>query len=233
MMLGLWVLGLTGCLEDSIFFSGVVFDDYQEDASPVSEAEVRIYDALLDLSHALTAGEDGSFGVDMASGSHFYLNLSGEGFHTTAISGSAGYTDFDVSNGELWMVSDETMDQLEADFAGCPSIGEEGGVVFGETRIAENNGSGTITYTYGLSWVQVYDSEGNIYPACYLVDDLDQVTYDPTADFTGLWGRFAVFGVPTGPLTVEWGYNIVHRALATFFLFTTREYGLSVHPHNH
>ncbi len=123
----------------------------------------------------------------------------------SSFNGASGFADtFSVEPGLLYAFTGHEQHDWERRFAGCPGVGEPGGVLLGEMRLADwtQNGEYSVITT-GFVWVE--DAELNRWDACYL--DEDGVAYSAEADRTGEAGAFAIFGLPQGRYEVTIAYN--------------------------
>ncbi len=180
-----------------------------EEAPGVEGATVVTYDfGLVEVGRA-TTGEDGAFAVQARAASSIFVEMSAEGYRTTTIAGAMGWEDFQASDGTLWLADDGYVARVAEDFAGCPGADDpDGTLIEGEIRDWWPYGDGYLTHLVATGFVRAYDVDGNVYEPCYLADDENAVAYDPEAELTGYWGRFAFFDAPSGPVTLEAGYYV-------------------------
>jgi hypothetical protein len=188
-----------------ISVSGRLYDSPDADAGIVAGASVAALDAYGVEVDTATADDSGTFEVEVVSWDVFHLHLSADGYATTAWAGTAGESDIAADEGVLWLRSETDLDALRATYSSCPSVQDEGGVVEGVMRLyipgQEDNDTLPLVTT-GV--VTAWTVDGVAYPACYL--DAKGAS-DPDATSTGETGNFAVFGVPSGPISVELGYT--------------------------
>jgi hypothetical protein len=201
------ILLLLACTVDDtvqIAVSGRLFDGPEADALVVAGATVAALDANGEEVDRATSSSLGEFSVQVPGWDTFHLHLGAEGFATTAFSGNAGGVDVTADDGVLWLRSEDELAALRATHAACPSAQDEGGVVEGLMRlyIPDQEDPDTLPVVT-TGHVSAWTADGVEYPACYL-DDEGASSAD--ADETGETGRFAVFGVPSGPISVSLSY---------------------------
>ncbi|MCB9762879.1 MAG: hypothetical protein H6739_23970 [Alphaproteobacteria bacterium] len=199
---------LMGCqqIPEFVQVSGAVFDDRHSASTVVAGATVRVMDASLEETDVVETGDDGTFSAQARAGQAVFFELSAEGFVPTAFGGTMGIEDAVVPDRVLWMATLDDLGELEGTFAGCPGVGEGGGLIEGEVRAhvpGAELGDGEEWPFAATAWAVAYDSDGVETDACYL--DAETGLYDPEATLTGDTGRFAVFGGPTGPVTLAVG----------------------------
>lgn len=207
-MLALALLACTP-MPTEVTLTGAVFDDRHSAAGPLEGATVQLYDSALALYSQAQTDADGAFTVMAPAGTPVYFELHAPDFVPTGFSGTTGLSDAAVPDGTLWLESEDDLGELEGSFAGCPGVGEASGVIEGEIRYYAEGyepDEGSEWPIADTAWAIAYDTAGNPTPACYL--DAEGAAYDPDAIVTGVSGRFAIFGAPTGPVTLEVGYNM-------------------------
>ena len=141
-----------------------------------------------------------------------YFDLQAEGYARTGHSGNAGLNDWTVALGELWLESEDDLAELQALYAGCPGVGGDGGLIAGEVRYwlegyEPEEGEWPLATT---GFARAYDTEGASWDSCHL-DDAG-VAYDAEAEVTGETGQYAIFGGPSGPVTLLIGTVIEGQA---------------------
>jgi len=138
----------------------------------------------------------------------FFVTFSDEadGYVPTAFTGLAGSSDVQAPEGTLFVRSKDALAQLKAEFAACPQVDDAGAVVEGEVRVYLPVDEPDQLPTVADASVVVYDIDDTAFPACYLDDKGGSL---PDGSQTGETGRFAVFGVPPGPVSVEvtWAFT--------------------------
>jgi len=209
----IWMLALVACqpqLPEFVVLSGVVSADRFEASSPLEGATVSTYDAFLEPVDSSTTNMVGFFAAQARAGQNLYLGLEAEGYAHTAFAGVAGLSDAEFPEGQLWLESEDDVAELRAVFSGCPGVDDlDAGIIEGEIRYyapGYEPDEGSEWPINDTAYVRAYDSDGNAVEACYLYET--GAAYDEEAVYTGASGRFAVLGAPTGPVTLEVGYDV-------------------------
>jgi hypothetical protein len=210
-MVPLLLLAALGCDADFVLLSGRLVSE-DDDASPIEGASITAWDYGQVLTDEVTTGADGAFSASVRAGSIFFFSLEAEGHVPTGVTGTVGHFDYAMAEGEhIWMRSDGAMETIRQEFAGCPGA-DGGAVIEGIVRLYIPDYEGEYEAedlpVSNTGWAVAWDNDGNSYDACYLLDDEEQVVYDPDATVTGYHGRFAIFDAPAGPLTLEVGYDL-------------------------
>lgn len=197
---------LFGCnpLPDTVVMTGVVGDTPYGGGGVVGGASVEILDDAHASLDTQTADAAGAFSVDVPAGVPFFVVVSAEGHVPTGFSGTAGLYDFVAPEGYPWAASEAWLAQLRADFAACPTVGAAGAVVAGEVRGNNPGAAYTDMILVPSATARVFGADQAEYVACYLDDDGVSVA---DAIETGDTGRFAIFGVPAGPIVVDVRYT--------------------------
>ncbi|MCB9744943.1 MAG: hypothetical protein H6741_29175 [Alphaproteobacteria bacterium] len=219
------LLLLLACYQipEFVTLSGEVYADRFEGSDPVPGAELRYRDATTELVETLTTDADGAFSFQASAGQAFYITLGAEGFVDTAFAGTLGIADAAFDPGMLWMESEEDVAELEGLFAGCPELASAdplGGLIEGEIRFyapGYTPDEGSEWPPADTAWVKAYDVDGVSVDACFL--DEAGSAYDPEAAYTGPTGRFAIFDAPTGPVTLEVGYDVDEQPYYTAYYY--------------
>jgi len=199
---------LLGCNQDNfVTLVGTAFSD-DEPASALPGATLTAYDFGIVETDEVTSDADGAFELQVRAGGIFYLELAAPGHRTTGLTGSVGQADFTAGDGLVWLRSDEQLDVIQGDFAGCPGWDGDGAIIEGEIRLFQEGLSAENSSRSLTGWATAIDQDGNEFDACYLADDEERVAYDPEATITGFHGRFAIFDAPTGPISIEVGYFV-------------------------
>ena len=215
------VTGLMGCLSSEALLSGVL-TDAMGGGTPVAGAAVVGRDTTgMRYSEASTA-DDGSFELALPTGQVFYLHAEAEGFAPTSFTGMMGTDPIELGEGVVWLRQEADLEAVRAEFAGCApeSLGPDVGVLEGEVRlyVAPQQAVETLPLVTTAT-VTVYTNAGVAYGGCYLDDDGES---SPEAVITGETGRFAVFGVAEGPVSVlieyDYGGDAPHEDWYTFFV---------------
>jgi len=205
-VIALWTL--IACMPDPEFvtMTGTVFSEPGTDGDAVGGAELYTLALTGEEVDRAVADDSGSFSIQIPSGAVFFVGVEGDGYVPTGFSGQSGTADYPVTDGLLYMRSQEAYDVIQSDFDGCPANDEDGGTIEGWVGFGIDNGEGVETFLVTTAWVTVYDANAIPYDTCYLSDDEDEPQYDPDATLTGQHGRFLVQGSPTGLMTLEATY---------------------------
>lgn len=200
----LLLLGCGSGLGGAVDLYGIVWDAPKGEGAVVPGAALEVLDYEQEPFASAEAAADGSFVVDVPRGEGFFLTVTGEGRAPTAFSGEAGQVDVYAGDGYPWVASTGWVDALREEFSGCPDAQLDGVVVTGEVRLylAGVDYQSLALITTGT--VNVYPEFGEAPAACYLDDE---GVSSGAGERTGDTGRFAVFGVPPGPLIVEVLYD--------------------------
>lgn len=168
----------------------------------LSGADIEIHDALGVAGATGSTGEGGAFEITVPASQSFFVTFADEagGHVPTSFTGLAGSSDIQADEGTLYLRSADELALLRAEFAACPDAQAEGPVVEGEVRLWLNVEEVDELPTIPDATVVVHDADDNQLPACYLDDKGASL---PDGERTGATGRFAVFGVPEGPLSVQ------------------------------
>ena len=194
------------CLPTSTTMSGAI-TDAQDGGSPVPGAEVTIRSANGAEWDAAVADGSGNFEVTLPIHSLFYLAVEADGFEPTVFTGVADDDPVEVAEGELWLRSPDYLDTLITEFGDCgvEASASGGGIIEGEVRLqvvsTEEADSLPLVTTASLI---AYSESGVPYTACYLDDE---GVASSEALWTGATGRFAIFGVPSGLISLQIRYD--------------------------
>ncbi len=203
------LLWMWACQPEAEFvtLSGTVFSEVGDEGIAVGGAELHTLALTGEVVDRVTADENGFFEAQIPSGAVFFVGVEASGYVSTGFSGQSATTDYPVSDGLIWMRSEESMAVIQSDFDGCDANDEDGATVEGWVGLGLDNGEGLESYVVTTAWVTAYDADANPYETCYLADD-DEPQLDPEADLTGQHGRFLIQGSPNGLMTLEAGYWI-------------------------
>lgn len=218
-----WTTLLVGCLITEVDLSGPITDT-RGGGEPVAGAGVVVRDSNGTRYAETTTDDAGEFSVPVLAGQVFYLEAGAvdAGFAPTSYTGAAGTEPLSVSEGDLWLRRSADLEAIRAEFAGCSpeELGGGVGVVEGEVRlyVAPQQEVDSLPLVTTAS-VTAYSNNGTAYTACYL-DDAGESA--PDLEWTGETGRFAVFGVQEGPVSVlveyDYGGTEPHADWFTFFV---------------
>ncbi len=204
------LLLLMGCPQqtpEEVTISGYVSDN-PGSTNPLEGVTVSVMDLTFEEQDSVVTDAEGFFSVVTTAGVPVYFDLQAEGYARTAHSGNAGLNDWTVALGQLWLESEDDLSELQALYAGCPGVGEEGGLIGGEVRFwlegyEPDDGAWPLATT---AFARAYSSEGDSFDSCHLNEE--GTAYDPEALVTGQSGQYAIFGGPAGPVTLTVGYVI-------------------------
>lgn len=183
---------------ETVQMTATVFDAYGDDANPVAGATLSSRNANLELVDEGTTDDQGQITLMVGASQAVFLVLDGDGYAPTAITGLSGADDFTVPDGGLWMRTDAERDALIDEFAGCSQ--PDGAIVEGDVRFFLPVTDPVDTWpTVSTATVTVQYADDSTVSACYLDD---KGVSAPDAEQTGLTGRFAVFGLDSGPITL-------------------------------
>lgn len=210
------LLLLTGCwtLPEEVRLTGVLLDEYH--GYGLEGATVEVHDPLGEPWSQGTTGAEGAIDIGVPASSAFFVTFSADDSTVpTSFTGLAGSEDVVAEDGALFMRSAAELEALRAEFAACPRVDDAGPIIEGVVRpyLAVDQEPEELP-TITTAWVTVYAADDTAYEACYLDDDGNSL---PDGDRTGNTGRFAVFGVPEGPLTVEVSYDVTDNFSMTSY----------------
>lgn len=197
---------LLACVEvpESIVLTGTVHDAPYGGGSVVAGLTVRSRDASLELYSETVTSDDGTFQMDVAAAQDLYLELAGDGYRTTLFAGQSGFGDLDAGDETLWVHTVDSADTITADFGSCAEDAGEGGIIEGEVRLYMNGIASEDLPIVETAQVGVVDLDGNKFYPCHLDDEGNP---SDSAEFTGVTGRFAFFGLPDEPLILGVAYG--------------------------
>ena len=209
--LGALALLAAGCSQ-SVRVSGTVFATHGFEAPPLADAEITVVSPPSTNVLATTVtGSDGSFILSLPPAIGVALEVRAEGYATTIFHGNSPFSgELAVLDHDVFGVTEAELAAERARFAGCEGADGPGAVVFGEVRVFglvdPITGDSPLTSEGQVDVLAVGD-DGDVsatYGGCYL--DEAGAAHDPTAEFTGESGRFAVFGVEPGlhELQAQW-----------------------------
>lgn len=210
------LVALIGCnASDAPSLFGVVFDGRGNDASPLGGAELRVISpARGDVVGTATADANGAFEMPLSRGADgVAIEVRAPGYVTTVFHGNAPLDGpIEVEEGGLFAVAEAEIDATRARWAGCPRIDDAVGMVLGEVRVFDLvdplTGDSPLTSEGQVDVVGI-DELGKVsdtWGGCYLDEAGEE--HDPTAEFTGQSGQFAVFGVAPGfhEIRAQWQF---------------------------
>lgn len=190
-------LALSACAPEARdgVLTGIVTVDAEADSDPVPSARVRIFDASDARRDDVTTDEDGRFEAAIPWAGGFFVQIEHDAAVPTTFSVVSTSGAVEGGVGDLWLRTDEQLDQLRTSFSECPAVDQPGAIVEGQVKVylpvAQVDDLPAIT----TARVTLTDPAGAEHTACYL-DGLSQSA--PDATVTGSTGRFAFFGLPAG-----------------------------------
>jgi len=199
---------LNGCLgfPTEVQLTGTLLDSYG--GQGLQGADIAVHDAMNQPGATSTTGANGAIDIAVPSSQSFFLTFSddADGYVPTSFTGLAGLDDVQAEDGVLFMRSGDDLSALRTEFAACPDVDSTQAVVEGEVRVYLPVEEIDQLPTVPDASIIVYDADDNEYSACYL-DDKGKSVADGSR--TGATGRFAVFGVPPGPISVAvtWAFT--------------------------
>ena len=205
----IFLLFLTGCLEPlvtEIQLTGILTEHRFSDAEPV-QGTVTTLTHTAEEYDCIDSSEDGSFNVQApANAPLFFVHTDADGRTPTSFAGWSGIDDLEVAPGTLWVRSEVELEAIRADFANCAESQDEGAIIEGEVRVylPVEDSIDDLPLVTTASLV-VEDENETVRTACYLDDD---GLSDPDASVTGTTGRFAIFGLNSGPHVLTVLYDI-------------------------
>ncbi len=195
-----------GCLPDSTIMSGIIMDG-PDSSVGVPDAAITIQTAGANEWDTTTADGTGGFEVEIPIHALFYFTAAASGYRPTVFTSISDDSPVIVDDGTLWMRTDSDIETLITEFGDCAAEASAsgGGVIEGEIRLQVVQ-SGEVT-TFPLvttAAALAYTESGVPYTACYF-DDTGAPSDD--AVMTGTTGRFAIFGVPSGLISLQVRYD--------------------------
>ena len=220
--LGAASLGCSG-EPDLVSISGQVADSREQDAEAIPEVQVRTFDNVLYEVDSVVADGRGWFEAQVVANAAMYIEVSAPGYATAGFAGTGPAVGTALELGALRTTSDAAMEVIDEQFQDCS---QDGALVEGEVRLSVQGFTPDDGQDWPLAtsaWARAYDAQGNAYPACYLGES---GFYDPEATATGPTGRFAVYGAPTGPVTLEVGFDVADQSSSQVFYIFVPEDGV-------
>ncbi len=207
---------LSGCTPDpTTRVTGTIFEGRRDSDPPLGGADVVIVDSDGAELGAAIASADGSFDVQVPSGTNVFVEVRADGWQPGVFSGVVGLEEELAVDVRLYPYDPADIDELNTAFADCPGAGSPGGIVVGEIRldgiVNEDTGE-QIIVTTGSATVNGLEES---FDGCYF--DHEGLAFDPTAEVTGLAGFFVVFGVPPGRYDLDVEYEYVSDAFVQQF----------------
>ena len=218
------LLSLVGCKANGfelILLSGRVVDAPTETAQPIADASLASFDINNLQIGSATSNEAGEFAIDLESGQAFFLTVEAEGHTSTAFSGLAGLSSWSLEEGDVWMPLPEELTALREEFSGCSRAAMDGAIVAGTVRIYipgnEAEDLPLVTTATATAWTP----EGASISGCYLDDD--GASFED-GELSGQTGRFAIFGINPGPISIELSYDVPDESGTVVATYSTWKY---------
>lgn len=199
-----WLM-VTGCMETDFLISGEV-TDAPVDGAPVSGADVTLRDMNGAVYSEATTDTAGWFEAAMPPQQLFFMVASAEGFVPTSFAGLSAAAPLEIIEGEVWLRRSADLDSIRDDFDGCaPAELGSGGVIEGEVRLYVLEGQESdILPLVTTATVTAFTSDGVAISGCYLDDEGISA---PNSGVTGSTGRFALFTIPAGTISIQITYD--------------------------
>ena len=212
---------------DEVQLTGQVLAE-QDGSTGAPGVSVVLRDGQTDVYSETTTDDDGVFKIASPPSSAYHLAFSAPDFATTAFSGIIGSKDQSIARDLLWVRSEADVSGIRALFEACEDAEAEGGIIEGVVwyRVQDQ-----LTGDYKVAdevAVKVFDNRGIAYPVCYL--DEDGVS-DEDGVQVGATGRFAAFGLPEAPMTVEFNRDFGANPITSYAFVYLPENGIApFHP---
>ena len=199
-----WLM-MTGCVETEFLISGEV-TDARDGGAPVSGADVTLRDMNGERYSEATTDSDGRFEAAMPPQQLFFMVADAEGFVPTSFAGLSAAAPLEIIEGEVWLRNSSDLESIRATFDGCapPTLGE-GGIIEGEVRLYVLAGQESETLPLvTTATVTAFTADGVAISGCYLDDEGVSA---PESGVTGETGRFALFNIPAGTISINISYD--------------------------
>lgn len=208
-----WLMMLA-CLAEpgEVLISGQILASQYATSGAADVTVASIDSELAPYSEAAT-DDNGIFEVAAVANRVYHLVLSGEGLAPTTFSGIIGSDDVELPESSLFVRSTAEVDALRAEFADCDSMTEDGGIIEGVIQFPITNSDSGENLIAEVAYAGAYSAEGVQYTACYL--DSDGESLEAGAE-VGATGRFAIFGVQPGAVTVEFSQDLGGQTLTNY-----------------
>lgn len=224
----IWWLTLA-CLPnpESVSLSGqVLSSQYAESGAP--NVRVESLDSELASFAEATTDTNGEFTVEVQASGVYHLHLSGQGLVTTAFAGIVGQNDLELAAGSTFVRSEEEIEALRDLHANCPTSGDPGGIIEGVVEFPLTSDATGEAVIAESAFVRASLNDAVDYPTCVLDDDGVSAEADGRV---GTTGRFAIFGVDPGAITVAFRQEIGDKTLTNYGFVLMPEDGIApFHP---
>jgi len=209
----LWLMWMA-CLPEpgEVTLSGQV-DSAQYSEAGAADITVSSWDSELAPYSEDATDSDGMFAIPVMANRVYHLALSGEGLVPTAFSGVIGSSDVALPAGSLFVRSLAEVEGLREAFGDCASFQATGGIVEGIIQFPIQNGSSGENLMAEVAYLSARSNDGTTHSGCYLDDD--GVSLENGVE-VGATGRFAIFGVHQGPVTIEFSQDLGGQTLSNY-----------------
>ncbi len=210
----MFVLLALACLEQpsDVMMSGRVRAS-QYESEPATGVDVTSLDPELTPFGETPTDDAGDFEVPVAANGVYHILLAKEGSVTTSFSGVAGSSDFALDEDLLFIRSTSEVTELRALHQNCPDSDLEGGIIEGIVRLPIMSDATGDYMTAETASVNASLNDAVAYTPCYLDDDGASLA---EGDRVGATGKFAVFGVKEGVISLEFQRDIGDKTLSNY-----------------
>ena len=185
----------------------------QDSQSGMADVTVSSWDSTLSPYSETLTDVDGLFAINIQANRVYHLVLSGEALAPTAFSGVIGSEDVAIPADSLFVRSQREIEGLRASFAACDWIEATGGIIEGIVQFPIENGDSGENLMAEVAYVSASSDEGTHYSACYLDNEGNALANGVEV---GATGRFAIFGVAPGAVTVAFSQDLGGQTLTNY-----------------
>ena len=212
---------------DSVNLSGqVLAGQYAESGAP--NLQVESLDSMLAPFDETSTDTNGEFSVGVQASGVYHLHLSGEGTITTAFSGVVGQSDIELDTGKLFVRTEEEVAALRGAHENCPTATDAGGIIEGIVEFPLTSDATGEAIIAESAKVTASLNDAVTYESCVLDDDGASLA---SGGSVGATGRFAIFGVAPGSITLEFRQDIGNTTLTNYGFVLMPENGIApFHP---
>jgi len=202
------------CLEQpsEVMLSGRVRAS-QYESDPAIGINVTSLDPELSPYGETQTNDAGDFEVSVAANGVYHILFAQEGSVTTSFSGVAGSSNFSLDEDLLFVRSTAEVEELRALHENCPDSDLEGGIIEGLVRLPIMSNATGDYMTAETASVEASLNDAITYTPCYLDDDGASL---PESDRVGATGKFAIFGVNEGAISLEFQRDIGDKTLSNY-----------------
>jgi hypothetical protein len=200
----------------------------QDSGMGAADVLVSIRNSQTDPHGEVTTDANGLFEIAVPSSNVYHMILSGTDIVPTSFSGIIGQSDLQIPADELFVRTESDLEGLRSAFENCPTAFDEGGVVEGVVQFRLQDTDDGSYLAANQATVEAYNTDEVQFDACYLDDD---GISEEDGSAVGTTGRFAIFGVPEGPITVQFKQDIGGLTIENFGFVYLPEDGIApFHP---